>query len=255
MRGKGRALSRFAPRAGERAAKIFGYQVRLDLADVIQRQIYLGVYEPRETRAVRAMLTEGMTMIDIGANIGYFSLLAAQLVGPGGRVVAVEPSAYAADSLAETIRGNGIAQIELRRVALGDRNGWSELHLPPASAGNHSPNMIVAHPAGETVRVPVMRLDDALEEWNLKRTIDLVKIDVEGLEPRVLLGAQNSLESGRVRAILCELNGAWLNAGGSSRAEVVDQLRGYGFTPLIPIDDPRGDSVTTHLFRGRGNTS
>jgi FkbM family methyltransferase len=245
-------FSRFAPRSGERTAKVFGYRVRLDLSDTIQRQIYLGVYEPRETRTVRSALTAGMTVIDIGANVGYFSLLAAQLVGLAGRVVAVEPSGYAADRLDATIRENGIAQIEVHRLGFSDRDGWSELYLPPASGGNHSPNMIAPNPSGKTVLVPVVRLDEALEEWHLKGTIDLLKIDVEGHEPNVFRGAEKSLGSGRVRAIVCEVNGFWLSAAGSSRANVVAQLAAYGFTPLGRIDDPRGGTVSTHFFRRTG---
>ena len=78
-----------------RSARVFGLQFELDLADWIQRSIYFGTYEPLETRLVAAFLKPGMTVVDIGANIGYYTALAASKVGPEGRIYAIEPDARA----------------------------------------------------------------------------------------------------------------------------------------------------------------
>ncbi len=84
FRGKYRLLTALIPKQGQREACIFGVRSTLDLSDLIQRFIYLGCYEPLETAAVRKVLRPGMTFVDAGANIGYFTWLAARLVGPTG---------------------------------------------------------------------------------------------------------------------------------------------------------------------------
>jgi hypothetical protein len=96
FRGKGRLLNLLCPKSGVKRAQIFGNSMELDLADLIQRQIYQGTFEPRETASVKRYLRPGMTFVDVGANVGYYTALAANLVaGRGGRVVAFEPSPYA----------------------------------------------------------------------------------------------------------------------------------------------------------------
>jgi len=99
------------PKRGIREAKIVGYQLTLDLADFIQRSIYLGTFGPIESRWVRAYLKSGMTVVDVGANVGYYSFLAASLVGPTGQVFAFEPSPYAFERLAAAVRKNRIRLI------------------------------------------------------------------------------------------------------------------------------------------------
>ena len=177
-----------------------------------------------------------------------FTLLAARIAGPSGRVVAIEPSPYAASRLEATARANSIEQIEVHRIGLSDTDGSGELHLPPELGGNHTPNMNVPHPHGATVRVDVKTLDEALVEWKLHGAIDLMKMDVEGHEPRVLRGGARALKGGRVKAMLCELNGSWLRAVGSSRGELVAQLRTLGFAAAGAIADLEGNSVSTHIF-------
>ncbi len=99
FRGKARLLSRLVPRTGTRTSRVFGYRVELDLSELIQRMVYLGAFERWESRAVSRYLKPGMCFVDVGANIGYYSLLAARLVGSSGRVFAVEPSSRAASKL------------------------------------------------------------------------------------------------------------------------------------------------------------
>src|ERR1700730_3314616 len=111
FRGKARLLHSLCSREGEQEAEIFGYQIKLDLSDYIQRSIYLSVFEPHESAQVKQYLKEGMTLVDVGANVGYYTLLAASLVGRRGRVLAFEPSPYAFERLVETIRRNNLSQV------------------------------------------------------------------------------------------------------------------------------------------------
>src|SRR5262249_46342421 len=87
FRGKARLLHSLCPKEGERQRQIFNSRVELDLSDYIQRSMYLGVYEPAESKAIRAYLKPGMTFVDVGANVGYYTLMAASLVGRDGLVI------------------------------------------------------------------------------------------------------------------------------------------------------------------------
>src|SRR5580692_4386710 len=94
FRGKARLLNSIGPNSGTRHTRVFGSVFDLDLTDFIQRHIYLGTFEPAETSLVKKHLQPGMTFVDVGANVGYYTALAARLVaGNGGRVIAFEPSA------------------------------------------------------------------------------------------------------------------------------------------------------------------
>ena len=234
FRGKARLLSALAPRSGERSAIVFGYRMKLDVSDFVSRMIYLGAFEQRETSIVLRHLRPGMTFVDIGANVGYFTLLAASRVGPTGRVFAVEPSPAAFAQLKATIEENRLTHVRAFPIGLGAESGEINLYVPPTDFHNHSPSM-VANPNSEPVLVPLRRLDDCLDEWGVE-AVDLLKIDVEGFEPFVYRGATASLRSGRIRAILCEFNDYWLRQVGSSPMALFQTLTEAGFAPR---HDPR----------------
>lgn len=228
FRGKGRILNRVAPRAGQKQAKVFGWSVNLDLSDYIQRSIYLGTFERVETDIVEHALKPGMTFVDVGANVGYFTLLAAQRVGTAGRVLSFEPSKALHARLAETVERNALSNVTLIEAGLGDREKIVRLYLNPSFA-NNSPTM-VAHEAAEVTDVRVLRLDDFISTHRIDK-IDLMKVDVEGYEPDVFAGAERALAAGTVRAVLCEFNDHWLRMNGSSPAQLWDTLISAGFRP------------------------
>jgi len=225
FRGKARLLERFVPRTGERLTEIFGCRMRLDLGDHGQRWIYFGNFEREETRRVRKYLRPGMTVVDVGANVGYYTLLASSCVGPKGKVFAVEPSPYAYARLCEVVADNVLSNVVTLEAALGSVAGEGLLYPPPT--GNHTPSMV---PKGKEsgLRVPLRTLDDCLAEWGIER-VDLLKIDVEGFEPQVLAGAGSALRSGRIRAMLCELNDWWLRQAGGSAEELYRLIGSQGF--------------------------
>lgn len=226
FRGKARLLHKLCPKEGERDAKIFGYRIRLDRHDYIQRSMYLGTFEPQESAQVKSYLKAGMTFVDVGANVGYYTLMAASLVGKSGRVLAFEPSSYAFGRLEETIRQNKLAQVQAIRAGLGDTNKEGQLFVSP-NTGNHTPSM-VPNEGGRPVAVPVLRLDDYLAEHEVD-DVDFLKIDVEGFEPNVIRGAGKYIERGKIHAILCEFNAEWLAANQSSAPALYELLINFGF--------------------------
>jgi FkbM family methyltransferase len=202
--------------------------MKLDLAEFIQRMIYLGAYERQETRWVLRWLRRGMTFVDVGANVGYYSLLAASRVGPEGRIFALEPSPVAAQRLKATVQENRLENVRVVQAGLSDRPAEVLLFVPPGD--NHTPSMLGGEGCS-AIPVPVRTLDDCLAEWPLD-CVDLLKVDVEGYEPRVFAGGERALAQGQIRAILCEFNDPWLRVAGSSAQALYEMLADWGFTDL-----------------------
>jgi FkbM family methyltransferase len=244
IRGKVRLLERLVPMTGERRARVFDASIRLDLSDHIQRWIYFGEYEQEETKWVKEWLRPGMTVVDVGANVGYYTLLAASCVGPRGRVLAVEPSPYACARLRQAVVENTLAQVVTLQVALGSAAGEGTLYLPPL--GNHAPSM-VACDRKDCVTVALRTLDECLTEWHVDQ-VDLLKIDVEGFEPQVLAGARSALKAGRIRAILCELNDWWLRQTGGSAEELFSRITSEGFSDVLSPRQFRPGTCHTCFF-------
>ena len=135
FRGKARIQEWLIPHRGVVRAKLFGLDMEFDLSDVIQRDMYAGMYDPFETRRLRRFLRPGMVVADVGANIGYYTWLAASAIGPTGRVLAFEPGPYAFDRLQRVVRENGVRAVECVNVALSDRAGRGTLYVPHNSVG------------------------------------------------------------------------------------------------------------------------
>jgi FkbM family methyltransferase len=247
FRGKYRLLKRLVLTSGEREIPLFGSRIKLDLSDDMQRWIYMGIYEPRETRWVRQILKPGAAFVDVGANVGYFTLLAASCVGPAGRVVAVEPSGWAFSRLSKTIRQNRLEQVEAARCGLSDHAGSMSLFIPPSAARNHSPSMVQPDEIGATETVPVRTLSSWLNSSLGTKAVDLLKIDVEGHEPAVLEGGHEWLASGRVKAMLIELNDEALKRAASSAENLHAQILALGFKDVT--ETPFGlRPLETRLF-------
>jgi FkbM family methyltransferase len=150
-----------------------------------------GRYEPSKRRDLRNFLKPGMTFIDVGGNRGDFSLLAARAVGPTGRVVTVEPAPENCDCLRKMIETNKLTNMEVVQAALWDEDGEGELHLA-TKTGWHSLTPRPGLPEVGTVAVRLVKLDNLVAELGIDR-VDAVKIDVEGAEIQVLLGARGIL--------------------------------------------------------------
>ena len=173
-------------------------------------------YEPHVEAALRAHLEPGAFFLDIGANIGVFTMLGASIVGPDGRVVAVEPIPRNATLIERACRRNGFDYVQVIRAAASDRSGTLELRTEPSTSNAATP--AAAGPrlladSGRCVHVPAIVLDDALA--GIER-LDLVKIDIEGMEPRALAGFARTLERHRP-VLVCEFH-PWAieRAGGTT---------------------------------------
>jgi FkbM family methyltransferase len=202
-----------------------GFKVEIrDYQEHIQSYIYwLGRFEPRESAVVRGLLRPGDHVIDAGANIGWFSLLAASIVGPAGKIFAFEPLGTTADHLQRNLALNGASNVEVHRIALSDTRGKARLAI--AEAGNNGTASLFAGDQGEGDIVDTGRLDDFLPTGRFK----LLKMDVEGAEPKVLRGAERLLKARRIENILFEVNEAALRRAGSSCGELVALVKSHGY--------------------------
>jgi FkbM family methyltransferase len=226
VRGKGRLLSSLLPHIGDRQANVFGCSMNLDLSDWIQRNIYFGTYEREETEIVKRYLRSGMTFVDVGANVGYYTVLAASLVGSTGHVFAFEPSPYAFQRLSQMAERNKLLQVRCFRAGLGEKTGECSLYLGPGN--NHSPTMIEHAGLSPMAEAEVLTLDEWVNDWKVSR-IDVLKLDIEGWESKLLRGAARLLADRRINSVLCEFNEYWLKEAGSSPKELLAILNEAGF--------------------------
>jgi FkbM family methyltransferase len=199
----------------------------------------MGVYEARETEIIKKYLREGMTFVDAGANVGYYTLLAASKVGEGGRVIAFEPSPYALERLLRTIESNCLTQVKTLPYALSDKSGEATLYAPVAK-GHHSPTMIACEGV-YPISIRAQTLDEFMDANAVDR-VDVLKVDVEGFEPNVINGALRSIRQGKIKAVLCELNAVWLEANGWNMSRMMDLMTGLGFRIAASVNYSRNFS-------------
>jgi FkbM family methyltransferase len=204
-------------RAGSsfRTLTVSGVPLILDVTEFTTHTLYFGQvpYEPRTTECLVQHLKSGSVFVDVGANHGYFTSLAAALVGATGRVVAFEPNPLVFEQLRTHVRLNAFeSRVTAIQAALADvpdddgrlfvsqvqsNSGLSS--LAPALSQLDSGSLSPAH----VVPVRIDTFDRWFQSSGIDR-VDLVKIDVEGAQDRVAAGMVRTLSSGRIGAIVCE---------------------------------------------------
>lgn len=182
-----------------------------------------GTYEPFKTRMIQRLLQPGMTYVDIGTNKGYFAVLAARLLHGTGQVLAFEPEPWNCRCVRHSIDANAYANIRLFELAVGDANKVASLHLGNKS-GWHSILPNLPQCGRDTIEVQQRCLDSILDELEVTQ-VDVVKIDVEGVELRVLDGARETLTRNSDIVLLMDLH-PYL---GTSSIAVCDFLQDLGF--------------------------
>jgi FkbM family methyltransferase len=206
-------------------------------------------YEPATTDAVMHLLRPGDVFVDVGANVGYFTVLAALRVGAAGRVIAFEPNPAVRDQLVRHLALNGLEQrVTVADVALADRDEdgvpffvscWRE--NDGISSLTPSPDTIARGGlrADATIAVSVRRFDTWRASVGLDR-IDLMKIDVEGAEAQLLSGLAGTLSAAPPRWIICET---------PLGSPAVARLRSSGYTDTM-LDEIVG-GIPNLLFERR----
>ena len=212
-----------------------------------------GTFEPNELTWVSHTLTKGMTMIDLGANMGVYSMLASKLVGESGSVVAVEPSARDFQRLAFHVTLNNLQNVRCLHLAASDDSGQAVLKVASDRSSGHNTFGDFCYPAVERAREEIVQtrpLDALVAEQKLQR-VDLLKVDVEGHESKVLMGATETLAHFRPK-ILIEASEKALRNQGTSVEAVLTFLKRQRYG-LHEFSDATGELVP--LSRSLGNES
>ena len=225
-----------------RPVYVYGRRLQLDITDPTGRMpyFYLTPYEQGVSDAIITALRPGDIFVDVGANIGYYTVLAAQVVGAAGHVIAFEPHDGARDMLETVVQRNeASARVEIVPLALAEGEGTATMFVDDTTTAHStiepslSPMRHVAalHPA--TI-VGVSTLDVWMAARSeVSRRVRCIKIDVEGAEARVLAGMPRQLQSRTLVAIVCETTigspaDAALAAAGFQRRRVEPGSGPYG---------------------------
>lgn len=204
-----------------------GVELFCDAADAaVTPGLRSGSYEPHLTRVFERYCAPGMTVVDVGANLGYYSLLASRLVGPSGRVIALEPNSENCRLLLSSLRLNGSTNVELLPVAADGTTGWAYYSTHVGSNGGLiEAGDLLAHPG---VVVPTFRLDELVSG-----RVGFLKMDVEGAEGRVMRGATGIIERDRP-IVTTELKDEMLaRVSEMSVREYLGYFEGLGYRPTL----------------------
>lgn len=243
IRGRHRLVD-LAGSGGLASLKIGDVVLPLDLSDPFQRHIYYGLYEPHFVAHLRATLRPGDVMIDPGTNIGYISAVAADLVGPEGRVIALEPSRTCFARLSGYL---GLPNVELLHAALYDKAGPGRFcDTPRVIARGFACLAEIEEPEDATVyEIECLTVDDLCEARSV-RSLRYLKLDIEGAELAALQGARRMLEAGAIDYILVESDFA-----GAATEDVCELLETHAYRPFRPDRKGRLHPLGADQRRGR----
>lgn len=211
---------------------------------VVSGAIALGVYERGALERWRSLIHDGMTVLDIGSNIGLYTLVAARL-NPSGRVIAFEPSSENASIMEAMVLKNKLPNVTLIRSAAGDTSSRAMLYLERHNKGLHS--LIPSHTAFGTEDVSVRPVDEIVREENVQR-VDLVKVDVEGFEAKVFAGMKRILEEHHPR-IIFEFMPRWIQLAGDNPLTLLQSLQNMGYRLIILGDEKINDEEVGDFSR------
>ena len=203
-----------------------------------------GYYEPELTFALWSLLSPGDTFVDVGANEGYFSVIASKLVGTDGKVLAIEPQTRLRSVLETNFELNDVTNVRVFDVAISDRQGTATLHLAPdTNTGSSGLRQGTVYKNLETP-VETLTLSELLTKAAVER-VDLMKMDIEGFEFEAVLGSPELFREHRIRWFALELHPSMMAARGRRPEDIVSFLKGCGYQM-----DPRFEnSLASTIWR------
>lgn len=219
-----------------RQRRLNGASLLVRADEGVGHEIYFyGEYEPQYSKSLLAQVRETDVCVDVGANTGFYTILMA-LRARRGAVHAFEPVPLNYHILSTNVLVNKLSNVVVNNFALGDHTGETEFVV--AEDGGFSSIVDTGRgPIQSRMRVPISTLDEYLETRGIER-VDCLKADVEGAEEGILRGARRLFSDAkrRPRFLMLELEDRMLCRYGCSVDRMLDLMRGYGYTPLIPRD-------------------
>ena len=231
-------------RGGRASLSVKGNQLALHSHDKgvsIELAVYR-VHEPKTTQLLVQALQSGMTVVDIGCNIGYFALLEAKCVGPCGKIIAIEPEPGNARLFQSNLRANRYRNVEFHQVAISNRNGTSALRISDKS-NRHSLSSVPWRTTD--LCVPVCTLDSLLSK-NPPESVDLVRMDLEGHEVEVLEGMRATIHRYSPK-LLIEIHPDLI--GTPRTMKWLSELQALGYRPDWLFDQERDMPLRWRFLR------
>lgn len=232
-----------------------GCVVECDIRDEVLRHIYFsGIYEDVESFIFFRLLQPGMTVLDVGANIGQYTMLASTAVGPTGHVHSFEPVEINYQRLSRNVQRNKLQNVQLNRVATWHEATTLRFQLPADSMNNNGSFHVSSAMPENTLsyEAKAIRLDDYVREQAINR-VDVIKMDVEGAEAHTLRGAAATLERDSP-IILMEVNREALEMLGSGTKSLMALLNSWGYRAWrIELDPARCHDLDDLEVFGQGN--
>jgi FkbM family methyltransferase len=226
-----------------------GAKLRLNKKSFLCRPIVRGNFEIGERRLLERLLVKGDVFVDVGANIGLFTVIAGRCVGVTGKVLAVEPSLPTCIILKSQIALNNLQNVEICHVGISNEAGELELYQ---GTDSNDPFNSFGVPIWEgefkPTKVPVTTYDSLLKDRLQGQTVRLVKIDTEGWECNVLAGGRASLVCADAPDLMIEFCEKALQACGRSCVDLYQAVRDYGYKTfvihrdngtLLPLNKPQ----------------
>lgn len=237
-----------------------GIKIWVSLSDHIESQAFWqGVQESDrgEARLLKRLLKPGLIFVDVGANVGLFTLMAANHVETG-EVHAFEPYRGHLERLRRNLRLNGFDNVIVNAVGLSNLDATEELFIPDtAGVSGNSGAASIYHPTDTTKehvteKVQIMKFDDYVAQQGL-HNIDIVKLDVEGAELDVLEGSVGSIDKYQPSFVM-EVNQSCLNRAGRTTEEVFNFWERRGYATFLIKDSGELASINAPLtLRGQYN--
>ena len=206
-------------------------------SDLFRRLVQYGQYEPQLVESCRALVDAGRDVIDVGANVGFYTVFFAKLIGGSQRVLAIEPTPNALRHLRMNLAANAIAdKVEVFDGVALDVNGEIAMKYIE-NREEYSSVGVMDHPSIKgsilkTIPAQARTVDELVSRHALRP--GFVKIDVEGMEHKVIAGMKAAMEVHRP-VILCELSDPLLRKNGSNSAEVIALIRSRGYKVYDPL--------------------
>ena len=231
--------------------------MKLHGGDELSRLIYCRHFEMKEREFLNSFLRDGDIFIDVGSNLGLFTLIAARKIGPTGRVIAFEPSPVTFTRLKENVQLNGLTNVQCVNAALSDQSGVSD--FTQSEDGFAAWNSFAAPTKGErlsTVPVKAITWDEFAKQQGLVGRVAMMKIDVEGWESRVIQGARLCLSRDDAPLLQVEFTDEAARAAGTSCGALYAALEDFGYrmysyvpaTQAIVSEPPRKEYPYVNLL-------
>jgi len=216
-------------------AEVQGKKMYLDLSDRVHCEILYtrGIWEKDVTAYLMKLIESGMVVVDIGANVGYYTLLAAEKVADHGKVFAFEPEPSRYTLLEKNVGVNGLKNVILVQKAVSHKTGTARLYLDPRhNKGDH--RLFDSFDGRESVVVETTSLDDFFKDKG--HFIHVIKMDIQGAEMAALEGMADSINRHHDLTLITEFWPDGMKAFGFSPTEFLDTLIGHGFHLYILND-------------------